>query len=70
MSQELEARLESLQNEIAGAEGTGRDALIEQLEQVVMGLESTGVNVPAWAHELLESVHEDEVEEGFDNMPV
>ena len=70
MSKELETRIESLQPEIAAAEGKAREELMEQLEQAVLGLESVGATVPAWAHELLEAEHEEEVEDGFDNMPV
>lgn len=70
MSKELEDRIASLKHEIAAADGKMRVELIEHLEQVVLGLEGIGATIPAWAHELLENAHEEEVEDGFDNMPV
>lgn len=70
MLENLQARIEKLRQEIDAADGEARDELIEHLDQAVMGLEGVGVEVPAWAHDLLNKVHEQEVEEGFDNLPV
>ena len=70
MTDQLKARLEELRVEIAAATGEDRDALIEKLEQAVLGLEGVGEDVPAWAREMAEAAHDKEVEDGFDNMPV
>lgn len=70
MSKELEARIESLRTEISAAKDADRDALIEHLEQIVLGLEGVGAEVPAWAREMIEAHHDSDVEDGFDNMPV
>ncbi|MBW4985889.1 hypothetical protein KZZ07_25430 [Mameliella sp. CS4] len=70
MAKELEARLETLRKELDAAKGTARDDLMEHLEQAVLGLEGVGAEIPAWAREMVEAHHEDEAEDGFDNMPV
>ncbi|WP_417211329.1 hypothetical protein [Antarctobacter sp.] len=66
----LEARIDSLRTEIAGSKGKVRSDLLEHLEQAAMGLENAGGTVPAWVKEMLEAMHEDEAEDGFDNMPL
>ncbi|WP_323771734.1 hypothetical protein [Antarctobacter sp.] len=66
----LEARIDSLRKEIAASKGAARKDLMEHLEQAAMGLESAGGTVPAWVQEVLEAMHEDEAEDGFDNMPL
>lgn len=70
MTEELKTRLEDLRIEIAAARGETRDALIERLEQAVMGLEGVGEKVPAWARTMAEAAHAQDVEDGFDNLPV
>lgn len=70
MSEQLKARLESLQREIAGAKGEARQELVEHLEQAIHGLEAVGEEIPAWAREMVEKAHEADVEDGFDNMPL
>lgn len=66
----LEARIDSLRKEISASKGKAREELMEHLDQAVLGLESVGGTAPAWAREVLEAMHEDEAEDGFDNMPV
>jgi hypothetical protein len=67
---DLKERIEALRHEIEASKGAARQEHLEHLEQAVMGLNGIGVEVPAWAKELVESVHEQDVEDGFDNMPV
>ncbi|ASP20951.1 hypothetical protein ANTHELSMS3_02273 [Antarctobacter heliothermus] len=66
----LEARIDSLRKEISTTKGKAREDLMEHLDQAVLGLENIGGTAPAWAREVLEAEHEDDAEDGFDNMPL
>ncbi len=70
MTEQLTARLEELRVEIAASSGETREALVEKVEQAVLGLEGVGADIPAWAREMAETAHDQDVEDGFDNMPV
>lgn len=70
MSKELHARLDSLRHELESARGDARTELLDHLEQAVLGLDGVGEEVPSWAREMVEAHHDDEVEDGFDNMPL
>ena len=68
--QDLLNRIAEMRTELEQADPDQREALLEHLEQAVLGLEGAGVDIPQWAREALEARHESQAEDLFDNMPL
>ncbi|MBP0484626.1 hypothetical protein [Sagittula salina] len=70
MIEALNQRLEALCQELRTSRGKARTEALDHLAEVLAQLDLHGHPAPAWAREALATAVDENVEDGFDNMPV